>query len=182
MKHLLEGLLPRLLPGEVSWILVAHEGKTDLQQSIPRKLRAFREPGVRFVVVQDQDRNDCKALKQRLLDLCAGAGRPDTLVRIACCELEAWYLGDLAAVDAVFGTHLAQQRNRAKWRDPDRLSSPADLLEKTLATLGHSFGKTRTARALGPLLDLENDTSASFAAFVSGVRRLVDQAAASPEG
>ena len=54
MKVLLEGLLPRLFPG-LSFLCLSHEGKQDLEKSIPRKLKAWREPGVRFVVVRDQD-------------------------------------------------------------------------------------------------------------------------------
>jgi len=50
MKELLEGLLPRLFPGLV-FQCVPHEGKTDLDRSIATKLRAWREPGVRFIIV-----------------------------------------------------------------------------------------------------------------------------------
>ena len=45
MKLFLDGLLPRLAPN-LEYVCVFHEGKTDLERSIPRKLRAWREPGV----------------------------------------------------------------------------------------------------------------------------------------
>ncbi|GMU62432.1 MAG: hypothetical protein AMXMBFR34_41950 [Myxococcaceae bacterium] len=48
MKVLLDGLLPRIVPS-LDFLCVPHEGKQDLEKSIPRKLRAWREPGVRFV-------------------------------------------------------------------------------------------------------------------------------------
>ena len=51
MKVLLDGLLPRLFP-DVAFLCVPHEGKQDLEKSLPRKLRAWREPGVRFVVLR----------------------------------------------------------------------------------------------------------------------------------
>ena len=51
MKELLDGLLPRLFPG-LNFLCVPHEGKQDLERSIPRKLRAWRVPGDRFVIVQ----------------------------------------------------------------------------------------------------------------------------------
>ena len=54
MKILLEGLLPRLFPG-LQFLCIPHEGKQDLEKSIPRKLRAWREPGVRFSVVRPSD-------------------------------------------------------------------------------------------------------------------------------
>ena len=46
MADLLDGLLPRLYPG-LSFLCVPHQGKQDLERSLSRKLRAWREPGVR---------------------------------------------------------------------------------------------------------------------------------------
>lgn len=54
LKVLLDGLLPRLFPG-LPFLCVPHEGKQDLQKSIPRKLRAWREPGVHYCVIRDND-------------------------------------------------------------------------------------------------------------------------------
>ena len=39
MRDLLNGLLPRLYP-DLTFLCLAHEGKSDLERSIPRKLRA----------------------------------------------------------------------------------------------------------------------------------------------
>ena len=105
MKILLDGLLPRLLPG---WIegqhfqCVKHEGKSDLDRSIPRKLSAWRIPGDRFVIVRDNDSADCIKMKARLQALCELNGRPETLVRLVCQELESWYVGDLQALALAF--------------------------------------------------------------------------------
>jgi hypothetical protein len=88
MRALLEGVLPRLFP-DLVFLLIPHEGWSDLEKSLPRKLRAWNFPGDRFVVLRDNDGSDGRALKARLSKLCAEeAGRPDTLVRIACQELE----------------------------------------------------------------------------------------------
>ena len=57
MAILLDQMLPRFFP-ELRFQCVPHDGKRDLMKSIPRKLRGWREPGVRFVVVQDQDQDD----------------------------------------------------------------------------------------------------------------------------
>jgi len=70
MQVLLDGLLPRLFPG-LPFLCVPHEGKRDLELSIPRKLRAWQEPGVRFVVIRDNDGGDCLQLKGELQSLCA---------------------------------------------------------------------------------------------------------------
>lgn len=102
MKVLLDGLLPRLFP-TTSFPCVPHEGKQDLEKSIPRKLRAWREPGVRFAIVRDNDGGDCRRLKDRLRRLAREGQRKDTLVRIACQELEAWYFGSPDALAIAYG-------------------------------------------------------------------------------
>ena len=101
MRDLLYGLLPRLYP-DLTFLCLVHEGKSDLEKSIPRKLRAWREPGVRFVVLRDNDGDDCMHLKQKLARICQESGRADTLVRIVCQELEAWYLGEPDALADAF--------------------------------------------------------------------------------
>ena len=88
MQALLDGLLPRLFP-DLPFQCVPHDGKGDLEKSILRKMRGWREPGVRFIVVRDNDREDCLRLKDHLCGLCANHPEEDWLVRIACQELEA---------------------------------------------------------------------------------------------
>ena len=73
MADLLEHLLPRLFP-EIQFQCIPHEGKRDLAKSVPRKLRAWREPGVRFVVMRDQNGADCRQVKAQLVELCKERG------------------------------------------------------------------------------------------------------------
>ena len=137
MKVLLNSLLPRLFPN-IEFLCVPHEGKNDLEKSIPRKLRAWREPGVRFVVVRDNDGADCRALKAELVKLCSDGGRDDTLVRIACQELEAWYFGDPESLAEAFDEPpLRTIGNKARFRDPDSVQQPATAL----AELAPAFQK-----------------------------------------
>jgi len=169
MKVFLEGLLPRILPEGVSFTLIPHQGKSDLEKSLPRKLRGWKAPDSYFVVVRDQDSGDCYKIKSRLRQICVEAGRPEVLIRIACRELEAWFIGDLAAVGRAFcAGGLADQQKKRKYRTPDTLGSPSRELE----TLVKGYGKVKGARKLGPLIDMENKRSTSFAAFISGVQGL----------
>ncbi|MDR1306402.1 MAG: DUF4276 family protein, partial [Treponema sp.] len=99
-KEVLLVLLPQIIPLEkVAFQCLPHEGKSALQKSIPRKIRAWNEPDVHFVILHDQDSADCVALKKELCKLAENDNHPDTLVRIACSELESWFLGDLSAVE-----------------------------------------------------------------------------------
>lgn len=47
MKDLLEGLLPRVFPN-LDFLCIPHRGKTDLERSIPRKLRGWGNPSDRY--------------------------------------------------------------------------------------------------------------------------------------
>ena len=118
MKELLDRILPRILPKGVSFQTIPHAGKRDLELSLPRKLRAWNEPDVAFVIVHDQDSNDCVELKRELQGICAMSGR-QVLIRIACRELEAWYWGDLAAVSEAYGVNLNHLAAKSKYRNQE---------------------------------------------------------------
>ncbi len=96
-EAMLKGLLPRLLPPGVRVRYVVFEGKQDLEKRLARHLRANCRAGAHCVVLRDQDSADCTKIKKRLLKICEDAG-VETLVRIACRELESWYLADLDAL------------------------------------------------------------------------------------
>lgn len=70
MQTLLDIILPSILPPGIEIKTIPHSGKSDLQSSIPRKLKAWNEPDVKFVIVQDQDSADCIKLKKELVNLC----------------------------------------------------------------------------------------------------------------
>lgn len=171
-KALLEILLPRFIP-EDKFVLrfVPFEGKQDLEKQLVRRIRGWRTPNTHFIVLRDQDSAECRDVKQRLLELCAKAGRPDTLVRVACRELESWYLGDLKAVGEAFGiNNLAGKQNKQKYRMPDTSGNPVQELERIT---NQEYQKVSGSRAIGPYLDIENNRSHSFQVFVSGVKRLI---------
>ena len=168
MAVLLEALLPRVLP-DLRFLCLPHEGKKDLEASIPRKLRAWKEPGVHFVVVHDNDGADCVALKERLQRRCAEGRRADTLVRIACQELEAWYLGDGPALADAYGrAALADLGAKRGFRDPDAVQRPSEQV----SNLVPEFQKISGARLMGARLSEETNSSTSFRTFMTGVRRL----------
>lgn len=175
MKALLDGLLPRLFPGwmvERDFKCVPHQGKSDLDASIPRKLSAWRIPGDRFVIVRDNDNAACVALKARYRSLCEKAGRPETLIRLVCQELESWYLGDLAALATCFGnTKLNTPALRKRFSDPDSWQKPSVELARLLP----SFQKIGAARAMAVHLGVGESRSTSFREFVDGVQRVASE-------
>ena len=169
MKELLDILLPKILPEGVAFETIPHSGKSDLKKSIPTKLKGWNEPDVKFVIVHDQDSNDCMLLKQELLKLCEDYDR-DVLVRIPCHELEAWYFGDLQAVSKAFGKDLVKLKNKRKYRTPDNLSNAKDEIKKLLPEYGQRDGARRIARHMR----INENTSHSFHVFVDGIKRFCE--------
>lgn len=169
MKHLLDGLLPSILPKGVDFQTIPHNGKHDLEKSIPRKLKGWNEPGdIRFVILHDQDNKDCIELKQELLQLCTVTSKP-VLVRISCQELESWYFGDTKALALAYNNpKLEDLSRRKKYRVPDAIPNPKEELLKLVPEHQQISG----AKLIAPFMDIENNSSVSFNFFVSGVRRL----------
>ena len=169
MEALLEDMLPRFFP-DVAFQYVPHEGKQDLERSIPRKLRAWKEPGVRFVVLRDNDGNDCKVLKERLRLLCERGGRQDSLVRIVCQELEAWYFGEPEALAEAYDRPSLQHIGRKRgFREPDTIQKPSERLQKIVP----EFQKKSGARRMAQHLSKERNKSASFHALLDGIEVLL---------
>lgn len=172
MKVLLDAWLPRLFSGWVDgqhFLCIQHEGKSDLDRSIARKLAAWRFPDDRFVIVRDNDNADCIALKARLHTLCQQSGRPETLIRLVCQELEGWYIGDLAALAEAFSrSKLDTPAHRKRFTDPDAWHKPSVEVKRLVP----AFQKYSGARAMALHLNAESNRSHSLQAFVTGVRRL----------
>ena len=168
-EALLKSLLPRILPDDINARYIPFEGKQDLERQLVRRIRGYQSKNARFVILRDQDSGDCRIIKNTLMAKCSEAGREDALVRIACRELESWYLADLQAVErALRFDGLARKQNKSGFRDPDRQPSPSRILAEIAP-----YQKISGSRAIGAYLDLENRRSPSFAAFVSGIRCIV---------
>lgn len=174
---LVNTLAPKLLPADVRHRCLVFEGKQDLERGMVRRLRGYRNPDARFIVLRDQDAEDCRAVKERLQEKCREAGRPGALVRIVCHELESWYLADLAAVERGLGMrNIQRKQNGAKYRSPDALPGPKHELQRLTDDQYHEIGGSR---AIAPHLDVSNTRSRSFAVFVSGMLRIVADMGAS---
>ncbi|GAW85504.1 conserved hypothetical protein [Bathymodiolus platifrons methanotrophic gill symbiont] len=171
-KEMLKSVLPKILPDTYIPIYVVFEGKQDLEKRLPGKLKAWKSHGAKFVVMRDQDSGCCFIIKSNLVNECRNSGKPDALVRIACHELESFYLGDLAAVAKSIGpNNLAEKQNRAKFRDPDKLSNASQELKR----IAPNYQKISGSRDISKYLDITNNRSKSFNALISGVKRLVDE-------
>jgi len=166
-KVMLESLLPRMLPQEIHIQCVSFEGKQDMEKQLPIKLRGWRTPDTYFVIVRDQDNGNCHAIKRNLKSICDAASKPTVLIRIACRELESWYFGDLAAVEAGLEINgLSDLQRKARYRDPDRIINPSTELKKITK---NRYQKINGSRIIGKHLSLDKTRSGSFQNFINGV-------------
>ena len=167
-QNVLDCLLSKILPLN-TWLCIPHQGKGDLQKSIPKKLRGWQNPNAKFIIVHDQDSHDCYELKQKLKNLCEDANKPETLIRIVCVELEAWYWGDLEAVAKTYSGFKPENfRSRSIYRHPDSIHNPANKLKRHI----EEFDKTLASTKIPQYMDIDNNTSPSFNCLIQAVKQL----------
>ena len=167
-EEMLKGLLPKILPENIKFSFHVFEGKPDLMKNIYTYLKDWKKSNTKFVIILDQDNDDCMEIKERLLKICNKARKPETLIRIVCQELESFYLGDLKAVEQAMDLkNLSRHQN--KFRNPDQLKKPS----RRFKNLTHDeYQKISSSRAIGLLLNPEKNHSKSFINLVQGVQKL----------
>ncbi len=169
-QEMLKGLLPRILPPHISCRYIVFEGKQDLEKRLPIRLRAWKDPTAKFIVIRDKDSGNCIEIKESLRQKCINAGHNNVLIRIICHELESFYLGDLRAVGEAFGMEkLANQQVKAKFRDPDQLANPSQELKKLVP----HYQKVSGSRTISPFLDVTTNCSTSFNVLITGLKKIV---------
>lgn len=187
----LNGFLPRALGEDVSFRVHVFQGKPDLLDKLPARLRGYRgwlPPDWRLVVLADEDRQDCTQLKAKLEQAAVeagfvtktsarSAGRFTVLNRIAIEEIEAWYFGDVPALSEAFPGVPPSLDRKEKYRDPDAIRGGTwETLERVLRRAGYYAGglaKSDLARRVAPRLEIERNRSRSFRHFVAGLRALM---------
>jgi hypothetical protein len=185
-EEALKVLLPKMGIGEGGFAIHVFQGKQDLIEKLPHRLAAYRNwvpPDWRILVLVDEDREDCDALKERLTARVAGVGmptwsarRPGTgtvALRIAIEELEAWFLGDVEALRAAFPGVPATLADQSRYRDPDAVRGGTwEALERVLQKAGYyatGLPKIEAAREISAHMDPSRNRSHSFRVFREAV-------------
>jgi hypothetical protein len=150
----------------MDWIVISHQGKADLRSKLRQKMQSWHYGSPHFVILRDNDGGDCQANKQDLLDLAAQTGKPHH-VRIVCQELEAWFIGDLAAVELAFPESRATQyEHAARFRSPDKVQGASNLIEEITG----SAAKVGRANQIAPHMELKGNRSPSFQVLISTIQ------------
>lgn len=176
----LSTLVPKIVPG-CTFQLHPHQGKSDLIGRLPAKLKGYAKSlpkDWRIIVVIDQDRSDCVALKKQILAMGERAKLPSSLLcRIAVEELEAWFLGDPAAIATAYPGVRRDFGAKKRFRDPDAIQGGTwEALEYLLKEAGHfpsGLTKIAAARTIAAHMTVDANVSRSFQVFREGLRRLM---------
>ena len=172
-REMLNSFLPKLLDKKIRHYCIDFEGKQDLEKQLRKRLRNWRNPDAGFVILRDQDSDDCVEVKKRLTDICKQAGKPHSLVCIVCRELESWYLGDLKAVEKGLNLPgLSEQQQKRKFRNPNKLSNAKQELK---SLTNNNYQPISGSREIGRCLSVDNNLSHSFNVFVTGIQRILNQ-------
>jgi len=186
-KALLDRWAPRAFPGH-QFLLRPHQGKGSLSRGRPdpqrrglldllpatlRGIASTNAPDEAVLVLVDADDEDCRALKQRLVAL-AKRECPQLRVvfRIAVEETEAFYFGDLRALQAAFPD---ADLERARGFEPDS-TPPNGTAELFAEVVGDGTPrKVDWAERMGDRLTTRpgESRSPSFQALHAGIAKLV---------
>ncbi|WP_287876213.1 DUF4276 family protein [Acidovorax sp.] len=201
-EKLLAQLLPQILgeQGEPhTWRLKAYKGigrippgltakadpaKRILLDQLPRLLQGYgKTPGIdAVVVVLDTDRRDCKAFLQELRSVAKQCDpAPNTMFRLAVEEMEAWYLGDRAALLNAFPRAKREVLDRYV---QDSVCGTWELLADAVYAGGAAAIKKagwplsgqikhEWAEKIGPFMNLRQNASPSFGKFRDGLANLI---------
>lgn len=175
-EAMLSSLLPKLLPQGWIYQFIVFEGKTDLRNRLQFRIQHWQQPHSKFLVLCDQDAQDCRQLKRELSLIVANTGKAAlSKIRIACHELENFYLGDLAAVEKGLNlSNLAKLQNKHTYRTPDAITNAPEQLKKIT---GNKYQKCAGSRAIAPHLDLSGQNkSHSFNELLKAIGTLVSTA------
>lgn len=177
-KKVLDVLIPKIIPDNTSFKVYPHQGKRDLEKAFQDTIPSIsRIPGSRIIVTLDQDSGDCKDVKRHIKELIGLNCHCEYLIRIACRELEAWYLGDLKAIHDVYPRFRPDKyQNRSNLRNVDSIVSPDKYLLRIVPELKirSSLPKIEVAELISPFLNIENNRSTSFNQMIQAVRKLSD--------
>jgi hypothetical protein len=152
------------LPFNSPPVIFEHQGAGDLENSIRIKIPALFNNESRFLILRDQDLNDCIRIKERIFNSLPERVRPKCIVRIACRELESWYIAQPSALQRS-GVLKSALPNSILSKNPDSIIDP----KRELHRRSHKSGQIWLAQKISNHIDLHNFRSLSFRFFVQSL-------------
>ncbi|MBC8204867.1 DUF4276 family protein [bacterium] len=191
-EYFLESILPKILITDFSYKIHPYQGKQDLLKRLPYRLRGLNKwipVDHKIFVLIDRDNDDCHQLKENFEEAALNTGlktksKPDEngqyqiINRIAIEELEAWYFGDIQALNSAYPRIDINLDKKAPYRDPDAIRGGTwEKLVRELRKKGYKeeITKTKLAQNVSVYMNPSRNSSHSFQVFRDGLISLVNQ-------
>jgi hypothetical protein len=203
-KKLLEAIVPKIVSPPHSWKIFPYKGcgvipkdlrtrqdasKRILLEQLPRLLQGFgrrnNKPGWEtavVIVVVDCDNRNCEVFKNELVNLLDSCDpKPNTFFRIAIEEIEAWILGDIKALQAVYPKYnknlyekYQQDSIVGTWEKlADITLSPTEAVRIKRGSYQEvGIQKSYWAKNIGENMDVQHNVSPSFNCFKKKLEEL----------
>jgi hypothetical protein len=179
IKNVFDALLPQILPEDVSFVVHPHQGKQDLEKALCSTIPSISKiPNVKILITRDQDEDDCKILKNKLLSIVDKKCSCDYFVRIVCKELESWFLGDLRAIEKAYPRFDKQRYvSKPQFRNVDNIRKPSEYLKTILPNYASRtiLPKLETSKNIAAYMDINNNTSTSFNHTINAIKKLIQK-------
>ena len=171
-------LVPRILNiTEDQFRVIDHGSKAALLRDIGKRFSGYARrlentEDLRILVLVDRDEDDCRVLKQRLEQIAKASGLVSKTRARSGQTFRAALRGAYPRVPASLG-------DKARFRNPDDIRGGTwEALLKVLNDAGYYRGQQRlpkieVARRVAPGLEIAGNRSASFSAFVNGLRAIM---------
>ena len=187
-------IVPKILGASASFEIHPYQCKDDLLSKLPQVMRGYAKwlpDDWSIVVLVDEDRSDCDALKGRMEEAADAArlvtrtkagssnchARFQVLNRIAIEELEAWFFGDVHAINQAYPRVPKTLGCRSRYKDPDSIKGGTwESLERELKKSGYFSGglrKIEAAKTISAFIEPERNNSKSFQVFREGLREMI---------
>ncbi len=187
IECVLLNIVPKILSSDISFAIHVFQGKQDLINKLPNRLRGYRswipEDWI-IVILIDKDLDDCHLLKQQLEDISRSSSlftktTPDernskfqVINRILIEELESWFFGDIDALSSAFPRIPKHLETKSSYLNPDSIQNTASVLEGLLKRHGYypaGMPKIEVANMISQFMVPEQNRSTSFQIFRTGL-------------
>lgn len=177
-RPVIEALFATISEGlTVSCRVITHQGKDDLLKAITKTVPSLsRIPNTSILVLHDQDQNDCRILKAKIVHLMEQHCQCHYKIRIVCQELEAWYFGDIEAIKLCYEVINQQQlTSRTKRKNVDEIVNPSHELLKYIREYHKlkTLPKVQMAKRVAVHLNVDRNTSTSFKMTTNAILELL---------
>lgn len=170
-KEMLKIILPKILNDTIQLQFITFEGKQDLEKQLVNKLKHWNKPDTKFLIMRDKDLGDCIEIKKQLLAKVTQSGKTNaSLVRIACHELESFYLGDLKAIEEGLSLKNIGSQTNKKYKNPDNLPNAKQELKRITK---QRYQQVSGSKSIAPFLKIDgSNKSHSFNILLSGIKQI----------